>query len=151
MHASVDAGGKSSKDRTPTIIQKKRNTRRAISCPVHTSFFSLISNSLLTLISLFHSGERDNSINKNQNGSATMMLTRVDSHGLDVVLKPLADKRVVDTYEKLQKGSYELKQAPIRPLDHFSPFTCCQIVLLHALIFGPALVNTAVFTISEDQ
>ena len=54
-----------------------------------------------------------------------MKWTPVDSHGLDVVLKPLANERGFGALEKLQHGSYGLAQIPSFktaihiPLAHF--------------------------------
>lgn len=41
-----------------------------------------------------------------------MKWTLVDPHGLDVVLKPLAKRRVFRALEKLQDSSYGLTQTP---------------------------------------
>ena len=80
-----------------------------------------------------------------------MKLALVDSHGLEVVLKPLAIRRVVYAHEKLQNGSYELKQAQISPPHHYPQIVSRLSVRLQAIFYGLPMVNTAVFAISEDQ
>jgi hypothetical protein len=47
-----------------------------------------------------------------------MKWTPVDSHGLDVVLKPLTMNRVLHALEKLQNSSHGSKQASLPQIDH---------------------------------
>jgi hypothetical protein len=62
-----------------------------------------------------------------------MKWTPVDSHGLDVVLKPLATSRVFHALEKLQDGGYGLTKASTRQHDHHAPGTYRQSEPLNAL------------------
>ena len=50
--------------------------------------------------------------------SLPMKWTLVASHGLDVVLKSLANRRVFHALAKLQNGSYGLTKASTRQPDH---------------------------------
>jgi hypothetical protein len=47
-----------------------------------------------------------------------MKWTPVDSHGPDVVLKPLTIDRVLQVLEMLQNGSYGSTQTSLRQADH---------------------------------
>lgn len=64
-----------------------------------------------------------------------MKWTLVDSHGLDVVLKPLAQGRVFHALEKLQKGSDGLTQTSTRQVDLHRPGACRQSEAHKALLF----------------
>jgi hypothetical protein len=64
-----------------------------------------------------------------------MMWTPVGSHGLEVVLEPLARKRVFHALEKLQDGSYGPTHASTCQADHQTPGAHHQFEPLKALFF----------------
>jgi hypothetical protein len=64
-----------------------------------------------------------------------MMWTPVGSHGLEVVLKPLARDRVFHALEKLQDGSHGPTYASPRQADHHTPGGHPQFEPLKALFF----------------
>ncbi len=64
-----------------------------------------------------------------------MKWTPVGLHGLEVVLKPLANEQVFHALEKLQDGSYGLKQASIWQPDHHTLGAYRQFKPLKALFF----------------
>jgi hypothetical protein len=64
-----------------------------------------------------------------------MMWTPVGSHGLEVVLKPLAKERIFHALEKLQDGSHGPTQASPRQADHHTPGGHPQFEPLKALFF----------------
>jgi|GEM_PF-4146054 len=64
-----------------------------------------------------------------------MMWTPVGSHGLEVVLKPLAKERIFHALEKLQDGSHGPTQASPRQAVHHTPGGHPQFEPLKALFF----------------
>jgi hypothetical protein len=64
-----------------------------------------------------------------------MKWTSVDSHGLDVVLKPLANRRVFHALKKLQDGSLGLAQSSILSSGFHTPGISRRLESLKALLF----------------
>jgi len=64
-----------------------------------------------------------------------MKWTPVGSHGLEVVLKPLAEERVFHALEKLQDGSFGPTRAAPRQPDYHTPRARRQFESLKALFF----------------
>jgi hypothetical protein len=67
--------------------------------------------------------------------SLPMMWTPAGSHGLEVVLEPLAKERVFHALKKLQDGSHGPTQASTWQPDHHTPGAHCQFEPLKALFF----------------
>lgn len=92
-----------------------------------------------------------------------MTWTFIDSCGLEVVLKPLANERVFHAFKKLQNGSYGLPHiSSLQPDPSSQPeplkptfFTAREHIPTgtapHGAFLEPAMPGTAVFIISEDQ
>jgi len=63
--------------------------------------------------------------------SPPMKWTPVGSHGLEVILKPLAMERIFHALERLQAGSHGSTQASIWQADHHPPGPYRQSCFYH--------------------